>query len=89
MSDLAEHVTDASLAAHMEAARLIAAALGQERAAIGDVARALAHAYGEVLALCVTASKPLEEIRALGGIVEQAADAMMHRIHAKSCAGVA
>ena len=89
MSDLPEHITDASFAAHMEAAQLIAAALGQERAEMLDVARALAHAYGEVLALCVAASKPPEDIKAFGDIIEQAAEAMMHCIHETSYAGVA
>jgi len=47
MSDLPEHITDASFAAHMEAAALIARALGQERAEMLDVARALAEAYAD------------------------------------------
>ncbi len=89
MSDLPEHITDASFAAHMEAAQLIAASLGQERAEIVDVARALAHAYGEVLALYGMSGADVEAQAEIGAIAACAAGAMVARIQAKSCAGSA
>lgn len=89
MSGVAEHIRDASFVAHMEAAELIATALGQERAEVGDVARALAHAYGEAMALYGMSGADETAQAEIGLIAKNAAEAMVAKVHAKTCAGAA
>ncbi len=89
MSDVADHIQDASFAAHMAASELIGAALGQDKARIIDVARALAHAYGEAAALCVAAPDARDEAEELPDIIETASQAMLAHLAMQGCGGSA
>lgn len=65
MSVIPDHIENASFEAHMAAAEKIAAALGIERAKPGDVALALAYAYGEAVGLYAMTGAASNQLEAL------------------------
>lgn len=89
MADLPVYIENAAFEAHMSAAEFIAAALGTERAGPGDVARALAHAYGEALGIYAMTGASNDELTALGKAASDASSAMVTKVHMQSCEGSA
>ncbi|MCL6285584.1 hypothetical protein M3P21_18805 [Ruegeria sp. 2012CJ41-6] len=89
MADLPVHIQNAAFEAHMSAAERIASALGIERAAPGQVAHALAHAYGEALGLCIASGATSAQIRMIGQVATDAIDSMITKVHVATCEGSA
>lgn len=89
MSVIPDHIENASFEAHMAAAEKIAAALGIERAKPGDVALALAHAYGEAVGLYAMTGAASDQLEALGRAALRATQGMVSRIQASDCEGSA
>ncbi len=89
MDAIPEYIKNAAFEAHMTAADKIVAALGIERATPGDVATALAHAYGEALALYANCGAEDSQLAALGTVCINAELGMLSRIHRYSCEGTA
>lgn len=78
-----EHIETASFEAHMAASEHIAAALGIDKAAPGDVALALAHAYGEALGIVAMTGAGSSQLEALGQAAFCATQGMVARIQAR------
>ncbi len=89
MNTIPEYIHSASFEAHMAAAEKIAAALGLDQANIGDVVTALAHAYGEAIALYAMSGAKNERLAEIGKVCADATRGMVSRIHADSCEGAA
>ncbi len=87
MDTIPEYIESAAFEAHMAAADKIAAAMGLEQASLGDVATALAHAYGEALALYAMSGADNDQMAQIGIVCSDAARGMVSRVHVDSCAG--
>ncbi len=73
----------------MAVAAKIAAALGIERAEPGDVALALAHAYGEAIGLYAMTGVSQDALAGIGKVYCEAVNGAVSRIHASDCEGSA
>lgn len=90
----AEHIERASFEAHMAAAKVIAEALGVERAQPEEVALALAEAFGDVMGICVCKfsahGEPADAFfERIDAAHRSAADRMVSKIMAHDCRGSA
>ncbi len=83
MNTIPDHIENAAFEAHMAAAEKI------ERAKPGDVALALAHAYGEAVGLYAMTGAASDQLEALGRAALCATQGMVSRIQASDCEGTA
>jgi hypothetical protein len=80
MTHIPIFVEAAAFEAHMAAADQIAKALRIDRGAPVDVAHALAHAYGEALAIYAMTGAASDQLEALDRIAQRAFQGMTRKI---------
>lgn len=81
-----QHIQDASFEAHMAAADRIDSDLGH-KATPEDVAHALAHSYGESLAVFAAKGGQTHQLEAINRIAERSYKTMLTKIMADTCEG--
>lgn len=89
MAGFTDHIKRASFEAHMAAADVMRTALGVEQPKAAQVAKALAHSYGQALALSIAAGADNDTLADLGETIRISCEDMVSQIHRRTCKGEA